>query len=75
MQGRPLQGVGVAFIELESGNVVRAISGSNGGFEAKAAPGQYAVTTESQAGLAIGQLSDLTNQFIRIIRPNPPAKP
>jgi hypothetical protein len=39
MQGRPLQGVGVAFIELESGNVVRATSGSNGGFEAKAAPG------------------------------------
>jgi hypothetical protein len=24
---------------------------------------------------AIGQLSDLANQFIRIIRPNPPAKP
>jgi hypothetical protein len=47
--------VGVAFIELESGNVVRATSGSNGGFEAKAAPGQYAVTTESQAGLAIGK--------------------
>jgi hypothetical protein len=55
MQGRPLQGVGVAFIELESGNVVRATSGSNGGFEAKAAAGQYAVTTESQAGLAIGK--------------------
>jgi hypothetical protein len=55
MQGRPLQGVAVAFIELESGNVVRATSGSNGGFETKAAPGQYAVTTESQAGLAVGK--------------------
>src|SRR5262245_2814115 len=55
MEGRPLQGVGVAFIELESGNVVRTRSGSNGGFEAKAAAGQYAVTTESQAGLAIGK--------------------
>jgi hypothetical protein len=55
MQGRPLQGVGVAFIELESGDVVRATSGANGGFETKAAPGQYAVTTESQAGLAIGK--------------------
>jgi hypothetical protein len=55
IEGRPLQGVGVAFIELESGNVVRATSGSNGGFETKAAPGQYAVTTESQAGLAIGK--------------------
>jgi hypothetical protein len=55
MEGRPLRGVGVAFIELESGNVVRATSGSNGGFEAKAAAGQYAVTTESQAGLAISK--------------------
>jgi hypothetical protein len=55
IEGRPLQGVGVAFIELDSGTVVRATTGSNGGFEAKAAPGQYAVTTESQAGLAIGK--------------------
>lgn len=55
MQGRPLQGVSVAFIELDSGNVVRTTTGTNGGFEAKAAPGQYAVTTESQAGLAIGK--------------------
>src|SRR5262245_29864322 len=55
MEGRPLQGVGVAFIELESGNVVRTTSGSNGSFEAKAAAGQYAVTTESQTGLAIGK--------------------
>ncbi len=55
LQGRPLEGVGIAFIELESGNVVRTTSGTNGGFEAKAAAGQYAVTTESQAGLAIGR--------------------
>jgi hypothetical protein len=55
IQGRPLSGVGVAFIELDSGTVVRTTTGSNGGFEAKAAPGQYAVTTESQAGLAIGK--------------------
>lgn len=55
MEGRPLSGVGVAFIELESGSVVRATSGADGSFQASAAPGQYAVTTESRAGLAIGK--------------------
>ncbi len=55
MDGRPLSGVGVAFIELESGSVVRATSGLDGSFQASAAPGQYAVTTESRAGLAIGK--------------------
>ena len=55
MEGRPLSGVGVAFIELESGSVVRATSGRDGSFQASAAPGQYAVTTESRAGLAIGK--------------------
>ena len=53
LQGRPLSGVTVAFIELESGAVVRATSGADGRFEAKAAPGEYAVTTESQAGLTV----------------------
>lgn len=55
MEGRPLSGVGIAFIELESGSVVRATSGQDGSFQASAAPGQYAVTTESRAGLAIGK--------------------
>ncbi len=55
LEGRPLSGVGVAFIELESGSVVRATTGRDGSFHASAAPGQYAVTTESRAGLAIGK--------------------
>jgi hypothetical protein len=54
LEGRPLSGVTVAFIELESGEVVRAVSGQDGSFETTAAPGQYAVTTESRAGLTIG---------------------
>jgi hypothetical protein len=54
LEGRPLSGVTVAFIELDSGDVVRAVSGDDGSFETQAAPGQYAVTTESQAGLAVG---------------------
>jgi hypothetical protein len=55
LEGRPLSGVTVAFIELQTGDVVRAVSGEDGSFEAQARPGQYAVTTESQAGLTVGQ--------------------
>jgi hypothetical protein len=50
-----LSGVAVAFIDLQSGNVVRATTGSNGAFETSAAAGQYAVTTESRAGLVVGR--------------------
>jgi hypothetical protein len=55
LEGRPLSGVAVAFIDLESGSVVRATSGPDGSFHAPASPGQYAVTTESRVGLAIGK--------------------
>jgi hypothetical protein len=55
LEGRPLSGVTVAFIELQTGDVVRAVSGADGSFEAQAPPGEYAVTTESQAGLTVGQ--------------------
>jgi hypothetical protein len=55
MEGRPLSGVTVAFIELQSGAVVRATSREDGAFTAAAPAGEYAVTTESQAGLTIGQ--------------------
>ena len=55
LEGRPMSGVTVAFIELQSGSVVRAISSADGGFKTAAPTGEYAVTTESQAGLAVGQ--------------------
>ena len=55
LSGRPVSGVTVAFIELQSGAVVRATSGGDGAFTAKAPVGEYAVTTESQAGLTVGQ--------------------
>lgn len=55
LDGNPKSGVTVAFIELQSGTVVRATSGDNGGFETQAPVGEYAVTTESQAGLAVKQ--------------------
>ena len=55
LEGRPLSGVTVAFIELQSGSVVRATSSEDGAFTTAAPAGEYAVTTESRAGLTIGQ--------------------
>jgi hypothetical protein len=54
MSGRPVSGVTVAFIELQSGSVVRAVTSADGGYKTAAPTGEYAVTTESQAGLAVG---------------------
>jgi len=54
LEGQPRSGVTVAFIELQSGSVVRATSSGDGTFSAAAPVGEYAVTTESQAGLTVG---------------------
>jgi len=53
--GRPVTGVEVALIDLQSGTVVRATSGKGGQFETKLAPGQYAVATENRAGLVVSK--------------------
>lgn len=55
LAGRPVTGVEVAFIDLQSGAVFRATSGKAGAFEAKVAPGQYAVATENRAGLIVNK--------------------
>jgi hypothetical protein len=55
LAGRPLTGVDVALIDLQTGAVVRATSGKAGQFAAKVAPGQYAVATENRAGLVVGK--------------------
>jgi hypothetical protein len=54
LEGQPRSGVTVAFIELQSGDVVRATSSDAGIFSVAAPVGEYAVTTESQAGLTVG---------------------
>jgi hypothetical protein len=54
LEGQPRSGVTVAFIELQSGSVVRATSSDTGNFSVAAPIGEYAVTTESQAGLTVG---------------------
>ncbi len=53
MEGSGKAGVTVAFIELLSGAVVRATSRDDGRFEVQAPVGEYTVTIESQAGLAV----------------------
>ncbi len=53
--GRPLSGVDVALVEIESGSVYRTRSTPSGAFELRLAPGQYTVATESRTGLAVGR--------------------
>ena len=55
LSGRPLTGVEVALIDLQSGAVFRATSGKSGAFEVRLAPGQYAVATENRAGLVVSK--------------------
>ena len=55
LAGRPLTGVEVALIDLQSGAIFRATSGKDGAFEKRLAPGQYAVATENQAGLVVSK--------------------
>jgi hypothetical protein len=55
LEGRPVSGVTVAFIELQTGAVVRATTRDDGSFSVAAPPGEYAMTTESQAGLTVDQ--------------------
>lgn len=52
---RPLSGATLAFIDLSSGAVHRASSDGTGHFNASVPAGQYAVTTESGAGLVVAQ--------------------
>lgn len=52
---RPLGGATLAFIDLASGAVHRASSDGSGRFNASVPAGQYAVTTESAAGLVVDQ--------------------
>ncbi len=55
LAGQPKSGVTVAFIELQTGAVVRATSRADGTFETVAPAGEYTVTTESMAGLTVKQ--------------------
>src|SRR5271169_5531502 len=53
--GRPLSGVSLALVDIESGSVQRVVSAEAGVFSLQVPPGRYVITTENQAGLAVGQ--------------------
>ena len=55
LSDRPLRGASLAFIDLSSGAVHRASTDAAGHFNASVPPGQYAVTTETGAGLVVDQ--------------------
>src|SRR5688500_2089967 len=55
LSDRPLRGAALAFIDLSSGAVHRASTDAEGRFNASVPAGQYAVTTETGAGLVVDQ--------------------
>jgi Carboxypeptidase regulatory-like domain len=59
IEGRPVSGVTVVLVDVESGAQQRITSTAAGAFKADLAPGRYVVTTESKAGLVVGQAPTL----------------
>lgn len=55
LQGRPLSGIRLALVELESGSIHRVTSGTQGQFEAAVAPGRYVVSAEGQGGIVVAE--------------------
>jgi hypothetical protein len=55
MQGRPLSGVQLALVDLDSGSIHRVTSGGRGQFEAAVAPGRYVVSAEGRGGIVVAQ--------------------
>jgi hypothetical protein len=51
--GRPLAGIALALVDIESGSVQRVTSTDAGIFTLQVPPGRYVVTTENHAGLAV----------------------
>jgi hypothetical protein len=53
--GRPLSGVLISLVNLTSGEVLKARTGSGGAFKVQAAPGDYVVTSDGRGGFAVGK--------------------
>ncbi len=53
--GRPVSGLVLALVDLNSGAVHKTKSGEGGTFKMQIAPGEYVITSGSQAGLAVGR--------------------
>ncbi len=55
VEGRPLHGIEVTLVDLESGAMHRATSGREGDFELHVGAGRYVITTENRDGLIVGR--------------------
>jgi hypothetical protein len=56
LSGRPLSGMDLALVDLNSGAVHRARSGGTGAYQLQVAPGDYVITSGGgQAGLTVGR--------------------
>lgn len=53
VSGRPLSGIELALVDLDSGGISRTRSVAGGSFEAQLAPGRYALTAEGAPGLGV----------------------
>lgn len=59
LEGRPIAGVEVVFVESGTGAVHRVRSSAAGAFQTQLAPGRYLVTTENTQGLVVAQAPTL----------------
>jgi len=55
VEGRPVSGLVLALVALNTGEVHKTESGQAGAFLLRVAPGDYIITTGGQAGLAVGR--------------------
>jgi hypothetical protein len=55
LAGRPLSGVLISLINLTSGDVLKAKTGSGGAYRVDALPGDYIVTSDGRGGFAVGR--------------------
>lgn len=55
VDGRPLSGMGLALVDLNSGEIYRTKSDARGNYRVRVLPGAYVVTSSSLAGLGVGK--------------------
>src|SRR5262245_48031321 len=55
LQGRPLAGIQLALVEMESGAIQRVTSGNDGQFQTALVPGRYVVSAEGKGPIVIAE--------------------
>jgi hypothetical protein len=55
IEGRPLAGISLALVNLQTGAVHNVKTGAAGAYQVQVAPGEYTISSAGQAGLAVGR--------------------